>query len=56
MVIRVDVHHAGENLIHTICTLPTLVYVCLGYAFYGQSTYVATFYKAIIALDGPYCS
>jgi hypothetical protein len=42
-VIRIDVHHTGENPTNMTRTLPTLIHVCPAYAFYGQSPYVATF-------------
>jgi hypothetical protein len=50
-VIRIDVHHAGENPTNTTCTLPTLVHVCPTYASCGRSLYVATFHETLTDLD-----
>jgi hypothetical protein len=52
----IDVHPAGENLINTTRTLPTLVHVCPAYTSYGQSSYVATFHKSSTALNVSHCS
>jgi hypothetical protein len=43
-VIRIDVHHTGENPTSTPRTLPTPVHACPVYAFHGQSPYVTTFH------------
>jgi hypothetical protein len=43
-VIRINVHHAGENPNNTSCMLPTPVHARPTYAFYGQSPYVTTFH------------
>jgi hypothetical protein len=44
VLIRIDVHPAGENPTNTPRTLPTPVHACLAYAFCGQSPYVTTFH------------
>jgi hypothetical protein len=44
MMIRIDIHPAGENLIHTPRTLPAPVHICHPYASCERSLYVATFH------------
>jgi hypothetical protein len=51
--IQIDVHPAGENPTNTSRMLPTPVHVCLEYAFYGQSPYVATFHESLTELSRP---
>jgi hypothetical protein len=43
MPIRIDVHHAGENLIHMTRMLFAPVHVRHSYTFCGQFLYVTTF-------------
>jgi hypothetical protein len=52
-VIRIDVHHAGENPTNMPRTIPTPVHACLAYASYGQSLYVATFHESSTELSRP---
>jgi hypothetical protein len=51
MVIRIDVHLAGENRTNTTRMLPMSVHVRPAYASYGQSPYVATFHESSTELD-----
>jgi hypothetical protein len=50
-MIRIDVHHVGENLIHMPYMLPAPVHVRNSYASYGQSPYMATFHTDPTELD-----
>jgi hypothetical protein len=52
MTIRIDVHLARENLIHTTRTLLVPVHARHTYAFRGQSSYVTTFHVDPTELDG----
>jgi hypothetical protein len=51
-VIRIDVHHARENLTSMTHALPMPVLVHLVYASCGRSPYVATHRELSIGLDG----
>jgi hypothetical protein len=53
VMIRINVHHAGENLTNTPRTLPTPVHVCPVYTSYGQSPYVITFHELSTELSRP---
>jgi hypothetical protein len=56
MVIRIDIHPTGENLINTTHTLPTPVHVQLMYASCRQSPYVITIHESSTYLDGSHYS
>jgi hypothetical protein len=56
VVIRIDVHSAGENSTNTTRTLLTLVHIRLTYASCGRSPYVATFHETPTDLDRSHCS
>jgi hypothetical protein len=53
VVIRINVHPAGENPTNTICTLLTPVHVRPAYASYGRSPYMATFHESSTDLSRP---
>jgi hypothetical protein len=56
VMIRIDVHHAGENMINMTHTLPMSVHVCPAYTYCGQSPYVVTFHESSTDLNRPHCS
>jgi hypothetical protein len=51
-MIRIDVHHIWENLIHTTCALLVPVHIRHSYAPYGQSLYVTTFHADPTEFNG----
>jgi hypothetical protein len=56
MVIRINVHSAGENPTYTTRTLPMKLHIHPAYASCGQSLYMATFHESSVDLDGSHCS
>jgi hypothetical protein len=56
MVIRINVHSAGENPTYTTRTLPMKLHIRPAYASCGQSLYMATFHESSVDLDGSHCS
>jgi hypothetical protein len=50
-VIWINVHPTGKNPINMTCTFLMSVHLCLVYASYEQSPYVATFHESSTELD-----